>query len=443
MQTEQILTQDKNVRISLSILQKIFSNYQPRNFAVRFWEGSLWNPEPGQQALFTMVLQHPGALRKMFLRVNEVTLGEAYIYNDFDIEGDIEAAFGMADYLLQKGGVRLSLAQKIYLGKQLLKLPSDSKQRVGRQAVQLKGTLHSKERDRQAVTYHYNVSNDFFALWLDKRMVYSCAYFISPDEDLDVAQERKLDYICRKLRLKRGERLLDIGCGWGGLIIHAAKKYGVSALGITLSQPQALFANERINREGLSELCRVELCDYRDIEEPEGYDKLVSVGMFEHVGESMLPEYFGRAWRLLKTGGVFLNHGLASGLKMPVIDSTQTDRRKSSVTFSDKYIFPDSQLVPVSTTLRIAEGCGFEVRDVESLREHYMHTLRHWRRLLETHHDKVCKLTDEPTYRIWRLNHAGSAIGFQTGRHTIYQTLLVKPALGESKLPLTRTDWYV
>ena len=430
MHTQQLLTQDSDVQTSLSIVQEVFGNYHPRNFAVHLWDGTRWDPEPGQQALFTMVLQHPGSLRSMFLAANERALGEAYVYDDFDIEGDIEAAFGMADYLL---GMRFGLAEKVHLRRLLSKLPSEKRPRVGRQAATLRGPLHSKERDRQAVTYHYNVSNDFFALWLDERMVYSCAYFTSPHEGLDVAQERKLDYICRKLRLHRGERLLDIGCGWGGLIIHAAKQYGVTATGITLSEPQAQLATELIHHEGLSERCRVEVRDYREIDEPESYHKLSSVGMFEHVGESMLPEYFARAWRLLRPGGVFLNHGIAAGLNQPKTDG---------VSFSDLYIFPDSQLVPISTTLRVAEQSGFEVRDVENLREHYMLTLRHWLARLETHHEEARRLTDEPTYRIWRLSHAGSALGFQTDRHTIYQTLLVKPDRGESKLPLTREDWY-
>ena len=366
----------------------------------------------------------------MFLNINDLAFGEAYIYDDFDVEGDIEAAFGMAERLFR---IRINLAQKVHLVGQLLKLPSTGKPRVGRQAARLKGALHSKERDLQAVTYHYNASNDFFGLWLDNRMVYSCGYFLSPDEDLDVAQERKLDYICRKLRLKPGQQLLDIGCGWGGLIIHAAKKYGVHALGITLSAPQAQLANERIRREGLSDRCRAEVRDYREINEQESYDKIVSVGMFEHVGESMLPEYFERAWRLLKHGGVFLNHGLSSG-------SNQS--KKNSNTFSNRYIFPDGDVIPFSITIRVAEVCGFELRDVESLREHYALTLRHWLRRLEANHEEARRLTDESTYRIWRLNHAGATQGFQTYRHTIYQALFVKSDRGESKLPLTRSDWY-
>jgi cyclopropane-fatty-acyl-phospholipid synthase len=431
MERENILKDEGNVRTSLLILHRVFQNYHPRNFAVRLWDGTIWDPESGQPALFTIVLRHPGSLRKMFLHVDEVTLGEAYIYNDFDIEGNIEAALAMADYLFN---MHMSLSEKGRLGKLIYKLPSKGMPRVGRLSAKLTGTLHSRERDMQAVTYHYNVSNDFYALWLGKRMVYSCAYFKSPEENLDTAQERKLDYICRKLRLRRGERLLDIGCGWGGLIIHAAKKYGVRALGITLSEPQVRLANEFIQREGISGQCRAEVRDYREIEEPESFDKIVSVGMFEHVGESMLPEYFTRAYRLLKPGGVFLNHGIAFGLNQP---------KKRGPSFSDRYIFPDGELLPIHVTLTTAEKSGFEVRDVESLREHYMHTLRHWRRRLEAHHDEAIALTDEPTFRIWRLNHAGSAYGFQNGRLNVYQTLLVKSGRSVSNLPLTRTDWYV
>jgi cyclopropane-fatty-acyl-phospholipid synthase len=430
MRTREILSDPAGVQTGLSILRHIYSSYHPRDFAIRFWDGTVWEPEPGQVPHFTIVLRHPGALRRMFLHADDLRLGEAYIYDDFDLEGDLDAALMMAERLFS---IRMSLAEKAYITGLLLRLPSNGKGHVGRQAVELHGSPHSKGRDRQAVTYHYNVSNEFFALWLDRRMVYSCAYFTSPDESLDAAQRRKLEYLCRKLRLRPGERMLDIGCGWGGLIIHATKHHRVNAMGITLSQPQALLATERIRRERVSAHCRAEVRDYREIDEPESFDKIVSVGMFEHVGESLLEEYFSRAWRLLRPGGVFLNHGIGTGPE-------HTERR--GPTFSERYIFPDTELVPVSTTLRIAEASGFEVRDVENLREHYALTLQTWQKRLVKQRSRALKYVDEATYRTWRLCHAGAALNFLRGRTSLYQTLLAKPVQGRSGLPLTRADWY-
>ena len=216
--------------------------------------------------------------------------------------------------------------------------------------------------------------------------------------------------------------------------MHAAAHYGVDATGITLSQPQADLASQRIAAAGLADCCRVEVRDYRQMGEPEGYDALVSVGMFEHVGAALLPTYFAQALRLLRSGGVFLNHGIAS---------RATDKPQPGPSFSDTYVFPDGELVPINVTLDAAEEAGFEVRDVESLREHYALTLRHWVRRLETHHDQALQFVDEPTYRVWRLFMSGSAHGFSVGRINVYQTLLVKPdECGRSNLPLTRADWY-
>jgi cyclopropane-fatty-acyl-phospholipid synthase len=387
---------DKVVAQSLEFLQALLGDYHPRNFAVRLWDGSTW-PAETDVPDFTLVLKQPGALRRMFQNAgSDLSLAEAYIYDDFDVAGNIEAAFPVAGYLM---ALDWGLGTRLRLGWELLRLPAERKAGGdGRQAASLSGEPHSLERDRQAVTYHYDVSNEFYALWLDRRMVYSCAYFIDPEEDLDTAQERKLDYICRKLRLRPGERLLDIGCGWGGLVIHAAQHYGVDALGITLSRPQVELANQRIREAGLSDRCRVELRDYRELDEPESFDKLVSVGMFEHVGEALLPLYFQQAWRLLRPGGAFLNHGIARRATDPV---------PKGPTFSDRYVFPDGELVPVHTTLQHAEANNFEVRDVESLREHYALTLRHWVRRLEANHDRALKVVDEPTYRVWRLFLSG------------------------------------
>jgi cyclopropane-fatty-acyl-phospholipid synthase len=264
-------------------------------------------------------------------------------------------------------------------------------------------------------------------------MVYSCGYFSHPDEDLGTAQIQKLDYICRKLRLQPNDRLLDIGCGWGGLLIHAAREYGVRALGVTLSEQQLQLAIRRIHEAGLSDRCEVCLLDYRDIEEPGAFDKLVSVGMVEHVGESRLPQYFEGAFKLLRPGGAFLNHGIGRAGHRP---------KPEQPTFTDVYVFPDGDLVPIGATLTAAEKIGFEVRDVENLREHYVLTLRHWVRRLEAHAGEARKLAGDTNFRVWRLYMAGSAHYFKTGRLDVYQTLLVKPDQGSSGLPLRRSDWY-
>jgi len=430
MSSQATIQTEEAEQLTLQILQHLFQDHLPESVGVRLWNGSRW-PDDSPRAV-TIVLNHPGALRAMFLPGSELGLGEAYIYDDFDIEGEIEAVFQLADILSEATS---GWVDKLRIGSELLRLPSgDGKHNPRRGRARLSGGQHSVDRDRQAVTYHYDVSNDFYQLWLDRNLVYSCAYFESPVENIDSAQERKLDYLCRKMRLQPGQRLLDIGCGWGGLVIHAAKHYGVRATGITLSQPQADLANKRIQAAGLSDLCSVDVRDYRQVNDPEGYDALVSVGMFEHVGAVMLPVYFQKAYSLLKPGSVFLNHGIAS---------RATDEPEKGPTFSDTYVFPDGELVPINVTLHAAEESGFEVRDVESLREHYALTLRQWVQRLEAHHDTALKFVDEPTYRVWRLFMSGSAHGFTDGRLNLYQSLLVKPAEnGDSRLPLTRRDWY-
>lgn len=424
---------DEAVQVSTRILSELFDDEALRFVNIRLWNGEYWpddDPRP-----VTLALKHPGSLRAMFLPGTEVGLGEAYIYDDFDIEGDIEQIYGLAARLLDSSS---GLMTKLKLGRALLRLPAhglNGGHSSRHDRAKLSGRPHSVERDRQAVTYHYNVSNDFYALWLDQRLVYSCAYFHSPDDDLDQAQEHKLDYICRKLRLRPGQRLLDIGCGWGGLVMYAAQHYGVDAAGITLSQPQADLANQRIRAAGLADRCRVDVRDYREIDEPEGFDVLVSVGMFEHVGAAMLPTYFDQAHRLLRKGGVFLNHGIAVGLEENNVPNESS--------FSQAYVFPDGELEPINVTLHAAEGSKFEVRDVESLREHYALTLRQWVKRLEAHHEEALKFVDEPTYRIWRLFMSASAYGFASGQLNLYQSLLAKPdESGVSGLPLTRRDWY-
>lgn len=423
-----IIDTSTHTQITLNLLDELFAPYS-HQVNVRLWDGHTW-PDSSPRPV-TLVLKHPGALRSMLFPGTELALAEAYLYDDFDIEGDSETAFVLADALTAP----MPASKKLRLARQLLRLPGGNGRQPGRRpGASLSGEKHSIERDRQAIAYHYDVSNDFYALFLDRRMVYSCAYFRSPADELDTAQEQKLEYICRKLRLKPGQRLLDVGCGWGGLILYAAQHYGVDATGITLSQAQAELASQRIRAAGLADRCRVELRDYREVDETQPFDALVSVGMFEHVGRKLLPIYFEKAYRLLRPQGVFLNHGIAhrAGEQLGGKDS-----------FSDTYVFPDGELVPINVTLHFAEEAGFEVRDVESLREHYALTLRHWVRRLESNHQEALKSVDEPTYRVWRLFMSGSAYGFAHGRLNIYQSLLVRQDQnGRSGLPLTRADWY-
>jgi len=416
----------------LNVLQILFDGFS-KNFRIELWDGTEI-PADGD-AEFTLKINYPCSLWHALVPPTDLSMGEAYIYNLIDIKGNIFQVFPVAEKLKEKFK-NPSLAAK--LGVHLLKLKKYDKEcknaiREKREA-RLKGKKHSIERDREAISYHYDVSNEFYKLFLDKNLVYSCAYFPTGEEDLDRAQELKLDYICRKLRLKPGEKLLDIGCGWGALVIHAAKHYGVEAIGITLSKNQYEYANEWIKREGLQDRAKVELLDYREVKAPEGgFDKLVSVGMFEHVGEEMLGLYFKKAWELLKPGGIFLNHGIACRWK-------DCGFRENS--FTNKYVFPDGELLAISTTLKHAEQTGFEVRDVESLREHYARTLKFWVKRLEANHDEALKYVDEVTYRIWRLYMAGSSYGFASGRHNLYQTILVKPDNGRSGMPWSRNYLY-
>lgn len=419
--------QAKAAARSIAIVEELLRDYQPRDFAVELWDGTQLAPDPGQFCRFTWKINHPGALRAIFRSDRQVALGEAYVYGDFDLTGDLLAIFELAEHI---GDKHWSAREKLRIGSLFLGLAARNHQSS---PANLNGSLHSKSRDQNAVTFHYDVSNDFYRLWLDRNMVYSCAYFKSPNDNIDTAQEQKLDYICRKLRLRSGERLLDIGCGWGGLIIHAAQKYGVQAIGITLSQRQLELARARIQSSGLSSRCEARLLDYRDARQLGEFDKLVSVGMVEHVGEDKLSAYFRVAFDLLKPGGVFLSHGIGRA----------GNRAKSAEpTFTDVYVFPDGELVPIAIMLRYAEEAGFEVRDVENLREHYFLTLCQWLRRLEASEEQARKLVGEVRYRIWRLYLAGSAYYFRSAKLDLYQSLLVKTDKGSSGMPLSRADWY-
>jgi cyclopropane-fatty-acyl-phospholipid synthase len=419
------------------VLREIFSRCSLEKVGVRLWDGTMW-PDEGPRDV-TLVLKHPGALARMLLPGTEVGLAEAYLHNDFDVEGNIEMAFEIGDFLL---GHLDDWKKKLKVGHLLITLPKRDERSTMRHAAgqllpRIRGKRHSPERDRRAITFHYDISNDFYQLWLDRRMVYSCAYFRSRREDLDTAQEQKLDYICRKLRLRPGQRLLDIGCGWGALVIHATKHFGVHAEGITLSEAQAEWGCARIAEAGLASQARIELRDYREIATNgcELYDAIASIGMAEHVGRKRLPEYFAAAHRALKQGGVFLNQAIAEDI------IARPGSRNDS--FIEQYVFPDGDIPPLPIMLSAAQSARFEIRDVENLREHYALTLRRWLQRLEAHHDEALRFVDEATYRVWRLYIAGSAHGFRTGHIAVYQTLLAKlDSSGEAKLPLTRDDLY-
>jgi cyclopropane-fatty-acyl-phospholipid synthase len=428
--------------VTLALLEDLFGPSSERPFALRLWDGTVDGPGVGHEPSFTLVLNRPGALRRMLLPPTDLTLGEAYLRDDFDVEGDLEKATELADVLAARLRSPAMLAR---LARRLRKLPADEVPEKSGDVTSghLRGKLHSRKRDAAAVRSHYDVGNEFYALWLDGRMVYSCAYFETGEEDIDTAQEAKLDLICRKLRLEPGESLLDIGCGWGSLVLHAAERHGVRATGITLSERQATFALARISEAGIADRCHIEVRDYRDLPRGAVFDKVVSVGMFEHVGRARLPTYFSQAYRLTRPGGLFLNQGIVT-LSSPPAPLRMLGKPLSRRTsFIQRYVFPDGELVAPADVLRFAEAAGFETRDVESLREHYALTLRRWVGRLEEHYDEATRIAGEMTYRVWRLYMSGSARAFATGRIGVIQTLFSKnDGAGTSRLPLTRKDLY-
>ncbi|WP_150305592.1 C17 cyclopropane fatty acid synthase CfaB [Pseudomonas saliphila] len=339
-------------------------------------------------------------------------LGEAYIDQRIEVRGQIMDVIEVADRLSQG-----------LLGEASEKPPER--------------TAHDKQLDAEAIAYHYDLSNDFYKLWLDPEMVYSCAYFHSPDDSLAQAQIQKLDHLCRKLRLQPGERLLDVGCGWGGLARHAAKHYGVQVYGITLSKSQLELANDRVSREGLTKEIQLELLDYRDLPADGSFDKVVSVGMFEHVGHANLPEYFRILFEQLKPGGLALNHGITARH----VDGRPVSRGAGK--FIGRYVFPHGELPHLSTAIAQMSDQGLEVVDVESLRLHYAMTLEHWSRNLENGLVDAASFVPDKTLRIWRIYLAGCAYGFKRNWMNLHQILAVKPRTdGGHSLPLTRADLY-
>ena len=375
--------------------------------ALELWNGERYDLAPSPTV--TLRIPSAGALR-YFIKPSLAKLGEAYVEGHLEVRGRISDALRAAESLARNLG----------------------ESGAGRRPLLRR---HSKRIDAEAIRYHYDVSNDFYALWLDRNLVYSCAYFKTGDEDIHTAQEQKLDHICRKLRLRPGDKLLDIGCGWGGLVRWAVKHYGVDATGITLSRNQHALASERIKADGLEDRCRVLLQDYRDVPGEGVYDKIASIGMFEHVGLKNLPLYFGVIRRLLKDGGVVMNHGITS------VDPDSRSVGLGAGDFVEKYVFPHGELPHASLALREMAAAGLEVMDIETLRLHYARTLSHWSERLEANLERAREFAGDKRLRIWRAYLAGCAHAFEQRWVSIHQMLAVKttdPA--NNPLPWSR-DW--
>jgi len=342
------------------------------------------------------------------------SLGEAYIEGRLDVDGDLLEALPIGERIVEAGGA--SVAQR---------------------ALQ-SWRRHRRPDDRSAIGHHYDVGNDFYRLWLDEDMVYSCAYYRTGEESIDEAQRAKLEHVCRKLRLAPDERLLDVGCGWGALVLHAARHHGVRAVGITLSENQARFARERVAEAGLDGQVEILLMDYRDLPSRFGadaFDKVASIGMFEHVGLRNLPDYFAAIAAVLRDRGLFLNHGItASDVDSRPVGSGVSD-------FIGRHVFPHGELPHLHLAVREMSAAGFEVVDVESLRPHYARTLAQWYRRLESSSREAMRLVPARTLRTWRIYLAGCSYGFQQGWINVYQLLgSLGRRPGTTELPHTR-DW--
>ena len=406
--------------------------------ALRLWNGVTRSFGQGTSS-FTLTLRDPGVLRDLVLKRGPIPLADAYFKGRLDVEGDLYAALGLKNHFQ---GLSFTARDRFALLLDALRLRF-SPAKAGAPAGDVPATTqfshdHSLESDQAAIAHHYDVSNAFYKLFLDERMVYSCAYFHDDADTLEMAQAQKLDHICRKLRLKPGERFLDIGCGWGALVIWAAKHYGVHAHGITLSKEQLEEARARIAAEGLQDRITVELRDYRKLEGQGVYDKVSSVGMLEHVGLANLPEYHATVHRVLKPNGLFLNHGITH--------EEEGWQKTVDTEFINRYVFPDGELDRVSNIQGGMERAHFEIQEVENLRQHYAKTLRHWVARLEANHDVAIQHVSEATYRVWRLYMAASALEFESGGTQIYQILASRRPDKRpypQPVPLTRGDLYV
>jgi cyclopropane-fatty-acyl-phospholipid synthase len=401
--------------------------------AIRWWDGTVTGSE---DAATTLTITSPRALRHLLWHPGELGLARAYVAGDIDIDGEVFDVLALRDSIAPRSEhVDLGLGARGWLqvaraarklgalGPPLPPPPEEAR---------LRGALHSRTRDSQAISHHYDVSNDFYRLVLGPSMTYSGAYFPTEDAGLEEAQEAKHELISRKLGLEPGMRLLDVGCGWGGMVMHAARRHGVTAVGITLSRSQAELAEKRAVEAGLADPIEIRVQDYRDV--PDGpFDAISSIGMFEHVGVKQLGAYFGALAGLLKPTGRLLNHAISR-------PSGKASFGRTS--FVSRYVFPDGELQEVGTVVTGMQAHGLEVRDVHSLREHYARTLRYWVTNLEANWESAVELVGAARARVWRLYMAGSALGFEAGRLNLHQVLGVKAsALGDSGLPPTRVGY--
>jgi cyclopropane-fatty-acyl-phospholipid synthase len=419
---------------ALRILRRLLQDV-PRPPALR-----LWNEVEHlafEDSDYTLVLRNPQLLRRLVLEGSPLALADGYFRGDLDVEGDLYAALRLKSDLQN---LSLTWKDKLSLLLDALRLPSAAasgmkpSDGLASRVARRFSHRHSRRSDKEAIVFHYDVSNAFYGLWLDSERVYSCAYFHTPQDSLETAQRNKLEHICRKLRLRPGERFLDVGCGWGALVCWAARHHGVKALGITLSEKQLQYARERIRAEGLQDCVTVELLDYRDLPAQARFDKVASVGMFEHVGLANLPAYYATVQRVLEPGGLFLNHGITH--------DEEGWNRTIATEFINRYVFPDGELDCVSNIQLGMERAGFEIHDVEGLRPHYALTLRHWVSRIERNREAAVAEAGESTWRIWRLYMAACAIEFEAGGTGLYQILASKRDRGAWPVPFTRADLY-
>jgi cyclopropane-fatty-acyl-phospholipid synthase len=421
---------DRYAQQSVRLLTALANGFEGA-FAVRLWTGETWRHGTGEPP-FTLALKHPGALRAMFWPFDNMGVGEAYVFDDYDIEGDVFAFTMFLKHLVKLRQSR-TLWSKLSLLRGLTKLPRQCNPRdpakIGRP---VKGD-HSIANDSAAISFAYDLSNDFYKLWLDERMLYTCAYFRSPDESLEDAQLRKIDFLCRKLRLKPGDKYVDFGCGWGGLAIHAAKHYGARVTAVTLAGEQAKWCEKAVEAAGVRDRVTIVYSDYRDFKAVGEFDKASSVGMAEHIGVANLPVFMSKIYECLRPGGCYLHHGINLRPHTPYPAWTA---------FARKYVFPNGELHSVLQAQEAATRAGFEVRDLENIRESYILTLENWVKRLEANHDTAVKLVGEASYRVFRIYMAGATLGFKSGVYSLNQVLLSKPNDGRSELPLNRGDWY-